>query len=532
MLITRYFIVFLLLCLVPITNGYVEETAVDKQLKEHILFHSEGPNNVGWITIGGKSNAISQATWLYVRNALDFYKKNPPIFIVLELNTPGGEVFSAEQISDALKEMDTQYHIPIVAYIDNWAMSAGAMLAYSCRFIAIVKDASMGAAEPVLASQEGKMEAASEKINSALRADFANRAIFFGRNPYIAEAMVDKDVILVMRKGKIIKLNNESQIKTEEPDADLVISPKGKLLTLNAEQLIEFGVADLLVLPESLVPVTAEEEAMGRWPASKTLLFQSPFFKNIPNSFIMAYSADWKTRFFMILANPIVSSILFLGLLIGFYVEISSPGFGVAGTVGVLSLFFIILSSFAQETAGWLELIFMGVGLLVLVVDFTLLPTFGLLGTVGVLFFLAGLFGLMLPGIESASFDFDTKTFNAAGEFVLNRLVWLCITLLIGAIIIALLTRYLMPRFSAFKRFVLSGNEQDAARGFVAGENPRDLPSVGAKGIVMGMLRPSGKVMINDQIYDAISNGSFIGEKTAVVVVGLEGSTIVVEPQS
>ena len=80
---------------------------------------------------------------------MDYYKKNPPLFLILELNTPGGEVFTAQKISDALKELDTQMDIPVVAYINTWAISAGAMIAYSCRYIAIVNDSSMGAAEPV-----------------------------------------------------------------------------------------------------------------------------------------------------------------------------------------------------------------------------------------------------------------------------------------------------------------------------------------------------------------------------------------------
>ena len=172
-----------------------------------------------------------------------------PAFIILELNTPGGEVYAAQRISDALQDFDTQYNIPTVAFIDNWAISAGAMLAYSCRFIGIVKDASMGAAAPVFISG-GAMEAAPEKINSALRSDFSNRAGFYNRNPLIAEAMVDKDIILVVRHGEVVKLENEEQIELSGPDPDIVITTKGKLLTLDAKAMLEYGVADFAVMPQ------------------------------------------------------------------------------------------------------------------------------------------------------------------------------------------------------------------------------------------------------------------------------------------
>ncbi len=140
----------------------------------------------------------------------------------------------------------------------------------------------MGAAEPVLMGESGKMESASEKINSALRSDFASRAGFFNRNPLIAEAMVDKDLILVMRHGKIIKVDNDNQIRTTGPDPDIVVSPKGKLLTLSAELMLEYGVADLILQPLQLPPITKEEKAAGEWPANKMLLFHAPFFLPFP----------------------------------------------------------------------------------------------------------------------------------------------------------------------------------------------------------------------------------------------------------
>ena len=523
--------IFLSLFLIVTVVVFAQETATSDKLTldpkvldsliEHIKINPEGPNNIGHLYIGDHSSSISQATWLYIKTGLDEFKKTKPIFVILELNTPGGEVFAAQKISDALKDLDIQYGIPVICYIDNWAISAGAMIAYSCRYIAISKDASMGAAEPVIASAEGKMETASEKVNSALRADFSNRATFFGRNPLIAEAMVDKDIILVQRDKHIIKLDNENQIK---PD-DILISPKGKLLTLNAEELMKYGVADILVQPQRLELVTDAEKSNGEWPAKKNSLFSLPFFKDIPHSTIKEYVMDWRTKFFALLASPMVSSILFLGLIIGFYMEMSTPGVTLPGIVAATCLFFIILSSFAIEAASWLELILLVTGILIFLVDFFILPTFGVLGFIGILFFLGGLFGLMIPGLSSFSFDYNTNTYNAAGEVVLERLGILCATLLVGIVIISLLARYVMPKFPGYNRFVLKGNEQT---GFIAGDNPSDLPQPGARGKAVSTLRPSGKIEIEGSIYDAISSGDFIEKDTPIYVERLDGSVIVV----
>ncbi|MBA3721696.1 MAG: serine protease [Parachlamydiaceae bacterium] len=501
---------------------------IEDSFKKHIHINNEGTNTIGHIYVGDHESMISESTWLYIKQALEYYKKQRPAFIILELDTPGGEVFAAQKISDALKEMDTQNDVPVVAFINNWAISAGAMLAYSCRYIITSKDGSMGAAEPVYAGEGGKMETASEKVNSALRADFANRARFFDRDPLIAEAMVDKDLILVLRHGKVVKLDKEDQVRTTGPNPDILISPKGKLLTLSAVEMMKYGVADFALSPEKINVITPEEKKLGQWPLEKTPLAQVPYFKAIPNAVVNEYQMDWKTRFFVFLATPMISSLLFMGLIVGAYIEINNPGLSLPGSVAATCLFLIILSSFALEIANWLELILLLSGLALILVELFVLPTFGLLGVLGIVLFIAGLFGMLLPEARAVHFEYDTKTLNAAGQYFVERLAWLAGSLLLSLGIIAILARFVLPSFPGWRRFVLVGNEQDADKGFFAGDDPKTLPQPGTKGEVLATLRPSGKVILNDKIYDAISSGDFIDAGEPIVVVKLDGGVIVV----
>lgn len=522
------FVIYVLLLALPslsIASLTVPPEKFDAELKEHIHYTDEGPQIIGHIIIEDHSTMINEATWLYVKKALDYYKEKKPIFIILELNTPGGEVFAAQKIADALIAIDTQYNIPVIAYINNWAISAGAMLTYSCRFIVTAKDGSLGAAEPITAGQNGEMQPVSEKLNSVLRADFANRARFFDRNPDIAEAMVDKDIILVLREGKIVRVEKEDQILS----SDVVISPKGKLLTLNAQQMIDYGVADAMLQPTKLVPLTSDERVAGKWLFSQTALSEYPFFKSIRNAHIDAYQMDWKMRFFVFLTSPAVASILMLGLMLGFYMEMNTPGFGIAGTLATTCLVLIIISNTALEIAGWLELIFIIVGLAMIVTELAFLHTGGLFAIIGGVFTLVGLFAIMLPNIGSITFEVDTGTLNAAGEEFFYRLAWLCATLVVGVILIAIISRYITPSLARFSRLVLKGHEQDASAGYYAGDSPSILPKVGEKGEVLATLRPSGKVMVNNNIYDAVANGDFIEKGEKIVIIGLAGSSLVVE---
>ncbi len=485
-------------------------------------------NRIGYIAIDDKDAGINQSTWMYVKAALDYYKQHPPLFVILKLNTPGGELYPAQNISNALKELDIQYSIPVVAFIDNWAISAGAMLAYSCRFIAITSDASMGAAEPLETDGKESHEA-SEKVNSAVRSFFANLASFYGRNPLIAKGMVDKDLILVIRGGEVVALDNETQIISSGESKDTLLKAKGKLLTLNAEELMRYKVADISLPPAKLKPITAMELEQGKWPASQMLLFTDPWFAKIPDAEIDAYLPDWKTRFFALLSNNLISSLLFMGLLLGFYVEISGGGFGIAGTIGVTCLILILLSSFAQEAYNWLELILLLVGAGIIAIDLFVLPTFGLLGAIGVLFMVAGLLGLLLPGLSAVDYDFSTQTMNAAGEFVFQRFIFLCIAFILSVVCMYLLARFVLPRRTPFDRFILKGNEQDPAKGFYAGENPANMPQPGAQGHALSVLRPSGKVLIAGKVYDAFTSGAYLEASTPIEVVRLEGSSLLVK---
>lgn len=507
-------------------------SSLEQNFAEHIKYNREGANRIGYIKIVGHDKSISQSTWIYVKKALDYYKETKPIFIILELDTPGGEVFAAQKISDALKEMDTQEGIPVITYINNWAISAGAMLAYSTRYITVVKDGSMGAAEPVIAGKDGEMQSASEKINSALRADFANRARFFDRNPDIAEAMVDKDVILVWRNGKVVKLDTEDAIRRTGANPDRVISNKGKLLTLNALQMIEYKVGDLMISPAKIDPITDLEQEAGQWPASKSPLFHQPFFKDIPDATIDYYQMDWKTLLFTFLTSPMVASALFLGMIMGFYIEFNTPGFGLPGTIGITCLLLIIISSFALEIGNVLELILVAVGIGMLLTEIFLIPGFGLMGILGIIFFLGGVVALMLPNLGEFQYEVDSGTFNAAGDLIMERLAWLGGTIVLAVVLMAILGRYLLPSFAGFNRLVLRGGEQTVSNGYYAGDTPSQLPKVGEVGVVTSSLRPAGKIEVNGVYYDAMSAGDFIEKDTSIVIKNIVGNVVFVEKES
>lgn len=466
---------------------------------------------IGRLTIDDRSSGISDATWIYVRAALQTYRKEKPDALIIELNTPGGEVYAAQRISDALKELHISTGIPTVAYINTWAVSAGAMIAYSCKYIVPAQGSIMGAAEPVNITTEG-MKEASEKVNSAIRSDFASRAQFFGRNPAIAEAMVDPDVILVLRNGQVIKLDSMDQIKHGE---EKVISAKGKLLTLTSQEMVELGVADAIVAPFS-------NEIAAQLPLEEHPLRELGW-AHPEKMTIDTYQMNWQTRVIAFLAQPAVSSLLFMGFLVGAYIEFTTPGVFLPGLVSFLSLFCLGLVSFSQEAITYLDIILIGFGGILFALEIIFFPTAGVMGVIGGLFLLVGVGALILPGLQDVRFD--GNSLNAAGEYVLSRVAWFFIAFCFATLLAWWITRRLQHKPQLARWLILTEGIQPP----LVIEQGEPTVALGTIGVIVSTLRPSGKVEIEGRLYDAISSGEYMeaGEKVRVVEVGI-GKIVVI----
>lgn len=500
------------------SNALFSLETIEENFQKHISFSPEGENFIGYLKIE-KDRPIDNSTYIYCKMALQEYAKKNVSFVILELNTPGGEVFAAEKISRLLRDFDTQNKIPVVAFIDNWAISAGAMLAYASRFIVITNTSSMGAAEPVYL-KNGQMESASEKIKSALRSEFANLASFYGRDPLIAQAMVDSDLLLVWRDNLVVQLSGKEQILT----SDRLITEKGKLLTLNAEELMDFQVADRLVKPLVLEPITEQELSEGSWSFSKHPLYGDPFFSKIPHAKILSYQ-NWRVTFFSFLSHPVMASLLMIGLVIGFYMFIYTHGFGIATWIGLACLALMVLSSASIYTINWLELILFVTGIFLLALEIFVIPGFGVTGILGILFTFVGLFTMMMPSFKNIVFTFDTQHWNLLTFMAFERLAWFCGALVLSVLFILFLSSFLLPKFSRIHPLVLKGGEQE---GFLSGPDVTIYPLIHSLGVTVTSLYPFGKIRIDEKIYEAKAERGFLDKGEKIILVRVEGNAMIV----
>lgn len=386
--------------------------------------------------------------------------------VVMQLNTFGGELESADKI----RTMLLQSKLPVYAYIDNNAASAGALISIACERIYMHSGSSIGAATVV--NQNGEVQ--PDKYQSYMRSLMRATAEARHRRPDIAEAMVDPDI--------------------EVPG----ISDKGKVLTFTTEEAIRNGYCEAQAenLNEVLEQADIEEY---------TIVEQR-------------YSFIEKVVGFLV--NPVVSGLLIMLIVGGLYFELQSPGIGlpliVAATAAVLYFAPLFLEGLA---ANW-EIVVFFIGVILLILEIFVIPGFGFAGIGGIVLIvtsltlsLVGNIGFDFSGIPVR--DFFTKLFVViiAVTAALPISVWLSRKLFEG--------RTFGPK--------LALNEvQNASEGYTVSV-PETASLVGKTGVAITLLRPSGKVEIDGEAYDAVATMSFAEKGTAVKVTGYENGTLLVE---
>jgi membrane-bound serine protease (ClpP class) len=250
--------------------------------------------------------------------------------IILDVNTLGGRVDAALEIVDAIGAAA----VPIYAFVDPRAISAGALISISTDSVFMTADATMGASTVVDA--EGTK--VSEKAQSVMRAQFRALAERRGLDPRIGEAMVDETIAI---EGVV---------------------EEGKLLTLTAGEAERVGYG---------IEVTGFDDVLARL--------------GIAGAEIVRPRANWAEGLVRFLSHPIVAPILLSLGVLGLVIEIKTPSFGLAGLVGLASLGAFFGSHLIIGLAGWEEVILLAAGLVALGIEVFVVPGFGIAGVISII---------------------------------------------------------------------------------------------------------------------------------------------------
>jgi membrane-bound serine protease (ClpP class) len=294
------------------------------------------------------SGVVENGLAPYVARSIREAEAAGAVAAFLDIDTPGGRIDAAERIADDVRGAK----IPVYAFVNPRAYSAGALIAISSNGIYMRPGAVIGAATPV----DGEGTKASEKMVSAMRGEFRSLAEQRGLDPRLAEAMVDENV--------------------EIPG----VVKKGQLLTLSTGEAVRLGFAKGQVADEAELL-----KAIGH-----------------PHAQIITTEPNWAEAIVRFLTNPLVAPLLLSLGVLGLVFEIKAGAFGVAGLISLASLGLFFGSSFILGLAGWEEVLLLGLGLVALAAEVFIIPGFGVAGMVGIAAIVASMVLAMMGGHPTA----------------------------------------------------------------------------------------------------------------------------------
>ncbi len=398
---------------------------------------------------------IGSNTWIYLRNGLHEAQLKNADAVLLDMNTYGGGVLEADSMRTAILNSK----VPVYVFIDVNAASAGALIAIACDSIYMKNSSSIGAATVVdggtgakapdkyQSYMRGIMRATAEshgKITIIENGDTISR---WRRDPTIAEAMVDERIVI--------------------PG----YADSTQILTLTASQAIELGYCEGIA--ESVHEVIVSQ--LGY------------------NDYILeTYNPTLYDKIKGFLTNGVVQAFLIMFIIGGIYFELQSPGVGfpsaAALTVAILYFTPLYLTGYAQN---WEVLLFV-LGLIFIVFEIFVVPGFGVTGILGIVLILAS---LILALVGNINFNFE--------GLPAREIFRAFITVLGGMGMGIILIIYLMSRIGKKGIFMNVALHADQEGYVSVPMEPKSI--VGKTGFAATVLRPSGKVNIDGEYYDAIS---------------------------
>lgn len=416
---------------------------------------------------------IGPAAWRQTQKAFEEAEKLNASFILLHMNTYGGLVDAA----DSIRTKIINSKIPVIAFIDNNAASAGALISIACDSIYMRTGANIGAATVV--TQDGS--AAPDKYQAYMRATMRSTAESHGkktfisngdtieiwhRDPKIAEAMVDPSIFI--------------------PN----IIDSGKVLTFTASEAIAHHYCEGMA--ENI------DEVLEKMNAS--------------HYEIKEYKPSFLEKIIDFLINPVVQGLLIMLIIGGIYFELQTPGIGFPLAAAVTGAIFYFAPLYLEGLAeNWELLLFIG-GLILIGIEIFVVPGFGVTGISGIVLVVLG---LVLSMIDNVVFELDGQwapvLIRALAVVVVSSFISLIGSVWIGS---KLFTSKMFPHMALH-------SVQEKSQGFV-GVDFSYAQLIGEKGLANTTLRPSGKIDINGEIFDAVAETGFIQKGENIMVTKFE----------
>ena len=441
----------------------------------------------------------------FFNRALDKAEAAGADLILIEVDSPGGLKVESLQMARRLRDLQAY----TVVIVENEAISGGSLVSIGCDEIQINPDAKFGdSGEITFDSEQWAWRLVEPKIESYLSSDARALAESKGRNPDLAEAMVDSDHLVYSKTGNDGKLefmavDSDDVLKPDAPWELVIETKKGRFFTASGQRCVKLGFAQGNASSRQAI---AEELDID---LTNTTVFQPTMI-------------DYTVHF---LNNPLIAGLIILVGLIALWVELSAPGLGIGGLIAGLCALLFFWSHFLGGTAGWLEVTLFVAGIAFIAAELFVIPGFGVAGIAGLI--------LMFASIVLASQEFVVPATATDWNQLFTSILVTTVVSVCFLIAAFFITRNL-GSLPVFKGIILDSDAGRETAELAEGEGKAQSSpthagvSIGDWGVADSLLRPAGRVKINGRVVDVVSDGSFVDQGASIRVVKVQGNVITV----
>jgi membrane-bound serine protease (ClpP class) len=415
---------------------------------------------------------IGAPAWRQTRSAFQQARAMNASCVLIHMNTFGGALDAADNIRQCVLDYDR----PVYVFVDHNAASAGALISLACDSIYMSKGASMGAATVV--DQQGNL--APEKYQSYMRSLLRSTAQANNRDPRIAEAMNDSRIV--------IPGVNES----------------GRVLTFTTLEAIQNNYCEAQA--ENVAEILARN--------------------GMSNYQVIQHQATFIDSAISFLMHPLVSGILIVLIIAGIWFELQSPGIGFPLILALTSALLFFAPHYLDGLAQHWEIVVFLVGVGLLTLELVAIPGFGVVGISGILLMITGL-TLTMIGSNPDGSEFALPTMEQFGK---------ALALVVVSVLVAFVGAFWLGEklfgTRLFGKMVLQ-TEQGSTNGFISSDLAAQTAELyGKQGFATTLLRPSGKVEIDGEQYDATAETGFIEKGETVEIVSIGVAQVVVRKKA
>ncbi|MCC5830430.1 MAG: hypothetical protein JJU36_13375 [Phycisphaeraceae bacterium] len=534
-----------------------------------------GGGHAAYIRIDG---AIDRFTALSIRRRVDRAMRSTPTptVIIIELNTPGGELDAALEISRFLKQDVT---VPTIAWVNSQALSAGTMIGVACNHLVMSPASTMGDSAPIAIDAMGQVSATvMAKVLSPILAEYRDSADRRGY-PFVlfhAMCVLSVEVFLIERTTS----SGTEQLLVNE--ADYLVMVEGLSIAEANDRMVRkfterFGDPGFPGRPTvSVARDDSNESDRGQWAlvrqvhdgntlltltqseaedlglavsgAIRTVEEMQALLNAGPEDYIRV-NQTWSESLAEFLSRFYVRAIL-LGLFIIFaFIELQTPGLGIAGLFAMTALAGLIGGPLILGLAEVWHIVLFGLGLVLVVIEIFVMPGVAVAGIMGVICIVVGLVLMMVPTAGGGPMPLPA---SGTSGTLLASVLSIIVGLGVGIAGLFLASRF-YDEIPLLRKMVLKGpppidpnfvpgsegttppatssntDASEAAQTTSTDEAAAPLGAkVGDEGVVVSTLHPAGRARFGRKTVDVICDGGWIDTGKKVRIVEIAGNRVLV----